>query len=110
MAKIITEEEIQKGLGKLTGWERQGASIQREFKFQNFAEALKFVNRVGKLAEAMDHHPDIFLHGYKFATLTLTTHQATAADGSPASGLTRMDFDLAQRIDEAFEAGKSSKS
>jgi 4a-hydroxytetrahydrobiopterin dehydratase len=43
------------------GWSEVDGALQREFRFPNFAEALAFVNRVGELAEAENHHPDIEL-------------------------------------------------
>lgn len=103
MATLLTPEQIQEKLMNSKDWENvAGKEIRRKYAFKDFSEALRFVNRVGELAEGMDHHPDIFLHNYKFVTLTLTTHQAKTAEGEKASGLTRMDFDLAQRIDKAF--------
>ena len=48
--------------------------LEKEFTFQNFEEALIFVNEVGKLAESMNHHPDISLYSYKHVRLKLTSH------------------------------------
>lgn len=101
MAVLLTQEEIEKRLTNTNGWEHVGEAIQKVFSFKDFAEALRFVNRVGELAEGMDHHPDIDLHAYKKVKLTLTTHEARTADGQKGSGLTRMDFDLAERIENA---------
>jgi 4a-hydroxytetrahydrobiopterin dehydratase len=103
VAVLLTPIQIKEKLPSAIGWEPiEGREIRKKFAFKDFSEALRFVNRVGELAEGMDHHPDILLHGYKFVTLTLTTHQAMTTDGQKASGLTRMDFDLAARIDKAF--------
>jgi 4a-hydroxytetrahydrobiopterin dehydratase len=103
MATLLNPEEIQKMLVNSGGWSLlPDKKIQKEFVFKDFAGALEFANRVGALAEAMEHHPDIFLHDYKFVTLTLTTHDAKASDGQKATGLTRMDFDLAAKIENAF--------
>lgn len=71
------------------GWENNGKEIARTYKFKDFAEALAFVNRVGALAEAADHHPDIDIRWNK-VRLTLTTHSA--------GGLTDKDFSLALQI------------
>lgn len=91
MATLLDESKIQQSLAKVPGWERSGNEIRKKYTFKNFAEAIHFVNKVGELAEAMGHHPDILIHGYKFVTLTLLTHSA--------GGLTRMDFDLAKKIE-----------
>ena len=85
----LSDAEIESRLRRLAGWERRGDEIRRTFSFPDFAGALAFVNRVGELAEAMTHHPDIDIR-YSRVTLGLTTHDA--------GGLTPNDFDLAEKI------------
>jgi 4a-hydroxytetrahydrobiopterin dehydratase len=65
--------------------------LEREFKFTNFLEALQFTNRVGALAEAQNHHPDIYLAWGK-VKLTLWTHKI--------DGLTESDFVFAAKVDQ----------
>jgi 4a-hydroxytetrahydrobiopterin dehydratase len=64
--------------------------ITRAFTFPDFKQALDFVNRVGALAEAQGHHPDILLTWGK-AEITLWTHKI--------DGLTESDFIMAAKID-----------
>jgi 4a-hydroxytetrahydrobiopterin dehydratase len=85
----LNEPEIARRLASLPGWERQGDEIRCTFVFPDFKAALAFVNRVGALAEAMDHHPDIDIR-YSRVTLALTTHDAR--------GLTARDFELAEKL------------
>jgi len=59
------------------GWSEVDGALQREFTFANFAEALAFVNRVGELAEAENHHPDIEL-GWGRVVVRWRTHSADA--------------------------------
>lgn len=66
-------------------------SLYREFSFENFAEALSFVNNIGALAEKTNHHPDIAL-GWGYVKVWLTTH----SDG----GVTEKDHALATQIDQ----------
>jgi 4a-hydroxytetrahydrobiopterin dehydratase len=68
------------------GWAEVDGALQREFRFRDFAEALAFVNRVGELAEAEDHHPDIALH-WNRVTLRWWTHVRDA--------ITERDVELA---------------
>jgi len=70
------------------GWQEVDGALQREFTFANFAEALAFVNRVGELAEAENHHPDIEL-GWGRAVLRWRTHSEDA--------ITDRDRELATR-------------
>jgi 4a-hydroxytetrahydrobiopterin dehydratase len=65
--------------------------LEREFKFKNFADALAFTNKVGALAERVNHHPDIFL-AWGLVKLTLWTHSA--------NGLTEGDFIFAAKVNE----------
>ncbi|MGH9425257.1 MAG: 4a-hydroxytetrahydrobiopterin dehydratase [Terriglobia bacterium] len=69
--------------------------ITKTFKLPNFREALKFVNRVGELAEEQRHHPDILLTWGK-VEITTWTHKI--------NGLTESDFILAAKIDRFYES------
>ncbi len=64
--------------------------LRRSFKFKDFAASLDFVNRVGALAEAEGHHPDIAF-GWGYADVSLQTHKI--------KGLHENDFILAAKID-----------
>lgn len=88
--KVLTEDELRESLAGLEGWRIEGNTIKRRFEFPDFAAALRFVNEVGELAEAADHHPDITF-GWGFAELALTTHDR--------GGVTDVDIALAERID-----------
>jgi len=84
-------EEFEPLLGQLEGWRAvEEHHLSKEYKFTNFADALVFVNRVGEVAEAEGHHPDIEF-GWGYARLKIYTH---AIDG-----LSESDFILAARID-----------
>ncbi len=65
--------------------------LEKEYRFKNFLEALDFTNRVGQLAEAQGHHPDIYLAWGK-VRLTIWTHKI--------DGLTESDFVLAAKADQ----------
>ena len=73
------------------GWAEVDGALQREFSFRDFAEALAFVNRVGALAEAADHHPDVAIH-WNRVTLRWWTHVKNA--------VTNRDVELARRTGE----------
>jgi len=50
--------------------------LEATFEFKNFRDALKFVNMIGNIAEISNHHPDIFLHKYKYVSVYTTSHDA----------------------------------
>ena len=62
--------------------------LEKEFRFPDFAAALAFVNRVGAMADAQNHHPDIFLTWGR-ARIAIWTHKI--------DGLTESDFIFAAK-------------
>jgi 4a-hydroxytetrahydrobiopterin dehydratase len=70
------------------GWTEVDDALERTFELENFVAALAFVNRVGELAEAEGHHPDIAIH-YNRVTLRWWTHTA--------GGVTDRDRELAEK-------------
>ena len=65
--------------------------LSRRFEFNNFAEALELVNKIGELAENQQHHPDINL-GWGYVEIYLSTHDI--------GGISDEDITLAQAIDK----------
>jgi 4a-hydroxytetrahydrobiopterin dehydratase len=70
------------------GWTEIDDALERTFELDSFVDALAFVNRVGELAEAENHHPDIAIH-YNRVTLRWWTHTA--------GGVTDRDRGLAEK-------------
>jgi 4a-hydroxytetrahydrobiopterin dehydratase len=87
---VLSKTEIEE---RLAGgdWRREDATIVREWRFADFAAAIAFVERVAEVAEAVNHHPDILVHGWNKVRLTLSTHSQ--------GGVTDADLGLAQRLD-----------
>jgi 4a-hydroxytetrahydrobiopterin dehydratase len=78
-------------MGHPDGWSEVDGALERVFDCGGFPEALAFVNRVGDLAEAENHHPDIAIH-YDKVTLRWWTHTA--------GGITDRDRRLAAKVNE----------
>lgn len=72
-------------------WQEADNQLVKEFKFPDFKSALSFVNSIGGLAEAMNHHPDLEL-GWGRVKVSLTTH----SEGK----ITDKDRQLADKIDQ----------
>lgn len=90
MAELLGEDNIGARLED-SQWRREGDEIVRDWQFENFAQAVEFVNRVADAAEEANHHPDILLYGWNKVKLSLTNHSA--------GGLTEADFTMAKKID-----------
>ena len=89
--ELINDEALAAAMTTLdSDWQAEENKLRRDYKFDNFADALDFVNRVGALAEIADHHPDICF-GWGYVNIETTTHDR--------NGITEVDIALAQRID-----------
>lgn len=92
MRTKLSDLEIQRALGGLPGWSRKGDALLKTFSFPRFADGVRFVDDVAKLADSMNHHPDIDIRYTKVA-FSLSTHDA--------GGITQHDLDLARAIEDA---------
>lgn len=90
MIEKLDEAAIASALPTVPGWTRNADSIERRYKFGDFAAAFGFMARVALLAEKADHHPE-WSNVYNRVDIRLTTHDA--------GGLSSRDFSLARAID-----------
>ncbi len=90
MADLLNAQDIKTWLKKLPNWDLEKKHIERVFEFDDFSQAIEFVNGVAEIAEEDDHHPDIDIR-YSKVTLRLSTHSE--------GGLTDLDFEVAEKID-----------
>lgn len=73
------------------GWRVvDGHHLEKEYRFDDFRQALDFTNRIGELAEAQGHHPDIHL-AWGRVRVEIWTHKI--------DGLTESDFVWAAKAD-----------
>jgi len=87
----LTSEEIAPLLAQLDGWEViDNHHLAKGYTFDDFVTALAFVNRVGEIAEAVGHHPDLYLTWGKVG-VEIYTHKI--------DGLAEADFILAAKCD-----------
>jgi 4a-hydroxytetrahydrobiopterin dehydratase len=91
---ILEDQALQDAIAGLPRWTLSEQGLRRELSFADFKQALAFVNRVGALAEAAGHHPDIDVR-YNRVALTLITHDV--------GGITRRDIKMAKHLDRDLE-------
>ncbi|GAB2858359.1 4a-hydroxytetrahydrobiopterin dehydratase [Actinocorallia aurea] len=89
----LTEDEISARLDGVPHWTRNGDTITRTVTAPSFLKGVEIVTAVAHAAEEAGHHPDIDIR-WRDVTFTLTTHDA-------GNALTALDFDLAEKIDQA---------
>jgi 4a-hydroxytetrahydrobiopterin dehydratase len=88
----VQGKELDRLMGQLDGWTLKGGKeIEKEYRFPDFRQALAFVDRLGEVAEAEGHHPDIYLTWGK-VRVALSTHSI--------GGLSENDFILAAKADK----------
>ncbi len=89
----LTPTEAEGYLPEAPGWALNDAAtrIERKFDFGNFVDALDFVNKLGAVAEAQGHHPDISF-GWGYCTVVFYTHKI--------KGLHENDFIMAAKVND----------
>ena len=88
---LLTPDQVAERIKTVEGWTADGKAIRKEYRFQDFPEAVLFVSALVPGAEDADHHPDIEIH-YKRVILTYSTHSE--------GGITDKDFAGAAMADE----------
>jgi 4a-hydroxytetrahydrobiopterin dehydratase len=96
LCESFSMDEAQEMLPKVEGWnihsdEAKRLRIRKSYKTKNFVKALELCNKIGEVAEAEGHHPDLHITGWNNLMVEIWTH---ARDG-----LTENDFILAAKID-----------
>lgn len=94
MAELLNNQDIKDWLKKLPEWDLEKKHIERLFEFEDFTQAMDFVNSVAEIAEEDDHHPEMDIR-YNKVRIALSTHSE--------GGLTDLDFEVAEKIDTLVE-------
>jgi len=89
--RALSPEEAEALAREVPAWTRKENAIERELQFEDFQEAMDFVNDVADLAQEQDHHPDLYI-SYDKVRLELSTHKL--------GGLSKNDFIMAAKVDE----------
>jgi len=90
----LTAKEVEDLRADVPHWRVEGEALRRELVFGDFVEAFGFMTKVALLAEAMNHHPD-WSNVYKTVRISLSTHDV--------GGLSELDFQLAEKIDDLVQ-------
>ena len=93
----LNSEEISKYLNDINeNWINLiDVKISRTFNFNNYLEALNFVNKIAYLSEDEGHHPHIHLN-FKNVEVIIFTHKI--------NGLHENDFILAAKCDDIWNS------
>ena len=91
----LTLSQAEASLPQAPDWQllNSGTRLERRFTFKTFAAALAYINRLGDLAEAEGHHPDITF-GWGYASVLFYTHKI--------NGLHENDFIMAAKVNQLY--------
>ncbi|MCL0031446.1 4a-hydroxytetrahydrobiopterin dehydratase [Dehalococcoidia bacterium] len=87
----LTDAEVESNVKNLEGWNLIQGQLERNFVFDTFGMALEFVNKVGRIAEEQNHHPDLFIQ-YNKIKCSVMSHDVSA--------ITTRDITLAKSINK----------
>jgi 4a-hydroxytetrahydrobiopterin dehydratase len=87
---VLSPDQIVEQLKSLPDWSIDDGRLVKSYRFANFIEAVGFVDRLTVVAEAQNHHPDLFV-GWGKVTVQLVSHDV--------GGITARDFRLAAALD-----------
>jgi len=94
MAEPLSDDQITNELADLSGWTHENDKLTKEFSFDNFRDAMAFINRIAFEAEEQVHHPEIF-NVYNTVQISLSTHDA-------GGKVTEKDVTLAKTIETLY--------
>ena len=83
----LSDEQIEKEMASLSGWNIINGKLHKDFVFQDFIEAFGFMSKASMHIEKMNHHPEWF-NVYNKLKVDLVTHDA--------GGITQNDINLAR--------------
>jgi len=95
-APLPADEVRRRAATELPDWSFRDGRLSRTLAFPSYMEGVDFVREVARIAEAMDHHPDMTL-GYRRVDVAIWSHDA--------GGVTQRDFALAAQIDALVAGG-----
>lgn len=88
----LDDAAVEREVNRLDGWLAIDGHLAKTFAFDRYLDGVEFASKVGRLAEDLDHHPDITI-GYRKVHVSMNTHAV--------EGLSPYDFELARRIEAA---------
>ena len=89
----LSEKQLHDLLTELPEWALEDGKLARNWTLPTFVEAIAFVNRVARIAQEAQHHPDIDIR-YNLVRLALVSHDA--------GGITERDTRMARQLSAAF--------
>jgi 4a-hydroxytetrahydrobiopterin dehydratase len=95
----LTRTQLLEYLDRVPDWVvTSDRMMDRTFVFEEFAETISFVSKIGTIAETEQHFPDILIHGGTKVKVYLWTRAVNR--------LSQKDFTIAEKIDRAWAVSR----
>ncbi len=94
--RVLTDEELQAIMPRLSGWKLADNQLIRTFEFQDFVQSLSFINSLVAYFETVDHHPDVHI-AYGEVTFELTRYDL-------GGRVTDRDVEVAKKISSQYRS------
>lgn len=95
--KPLSQTEIQSELVQLSEWSFINNAIEKKWVFNDFLQAMQFINKIAFVAEKQNHHPE-WTNVYNKVIIKLSTHDS--------NGVTSKDIALAKSIETIYKQVK----
>lgn len=97
MANVMNLDEINAQLDRFPSWDLdlQEMRLFTEIELESFEQAVEFLHGIVEISNELNHHPDVFIHDYKFVTLYIKSHEL--------NGITDQDFEFVRAVEDMFE-------
>jgi len=110
IVRVVKDTNLQENIQRIQemmvineskGWGDSKQKLERTFKFKDFNESIEFVNKVAKIAEQQNHHPDIDIK-YNKVKISITDHEK--------GGVSEKCHKLVKAIDKLKEPHKEEQN
>ena len=89
----LSNSDIQYAISDLNGWEFENNAIHKIFTFESYLNSIAFINRLAKIAEENNHHPDMVV-GWCKIDVAFTSHDQ--------GGVTTACINMAKKIESVL--------
>lgn len=90
----LTDAQVALQLDELNGWAQEGNAITKTYEFNDFIEAMSFMNQAAFYAQSLEHYPE-WHNVYNKVVVRLTTHDV--------NGISSLDIRLAKRLEQIVQ-------
>lgn len=93
--EVKPDAKVISAVKRLDCWEINGRELTKRFRLKDFSDAVRFIGHVSKVANKLDHHPDVLLCEFRNVRLFIKTNEYGT--------ITMKDVEFAKLVDAEFK-------